>query len=159
MAFSPDDRLSGKELTPDEALARMEQFCVYRERCPQEVQRKIRELGMKGETADQIYRVLEGDGFFDETRFAIAFAGGKFRVNQWGRIRIRLELQRRAIAPAIIRQALDVIDENEYRRVLAQLTDKKKQRYRSVIDAKARASIAAALIRAGYEPELVFQQV
>ena len=94
------------EMAPDEALAKMEHFCAYRERCPKEVRTKLAALGVRGQSAEQIYQVLEEEGFFNEERFAMAFAGGKFRVNHWGRVRIRIELRMRSIAPHLIEQAL-----------------------------------------------------
>ena len=144
-------------LTPDEILAKLEYFCAYQERCPQEVRRKLTELGAHGEVAEQIYSVLENDAFFDEARFAEAYAGGKFRVNQWGRVRIRLELRRRDIAPDAIRQALDSIGEEEYLSVLQKQIAKKKEKWPAPNDCAAKAKTEAALIRAGYEPELVFR--
>jgi regulatory protein len=144
-------------LTPDEILAKLEYFCAYQERCPQEVRRKLTELGAHGEVAEQIYSVLENDAFFDEARFAEAYTGGKFRVNQWGRVRIRLELRRRDIAPDIIRQALDSIGEEEYLIVLQNLIAKKREKWPAPNDYAAKAKTAAALIRVGYEPELVFR--
>ena len=157
MTFSSKFNAAPKELTPDEALAKIEYFCAYRERCPQEVRRKMADLGIKGETAGQIYAVLQDDGFVDEARFALAFAGGKFRINRWGRVRIRLELQHREIAPNIIEQALDAIDEVEYRRVLQQLLKKKQQQYQVDSEWESNNKTAAALIRSGFEPELVFK--
>ncbi|MBV6439569.1 MAG: Regulatory protein RecX [Saprospiraceae bacterium] len=144
-----------KPLTPDEALAKMEHFCAYRERCPREVRAKLSELGMQGREAEQIAEVLQGEGFFNEERFAMAFAGGKFRMNHWGRVRIRLELRMREIAPHLIRQALDSIDEAEYLTLIRQLSEKKYRQYEG--DKNAREKTAASLIRAGFEPELVFQ--
>jgi len=154
-SFSKNKTVREEPLTPDEALAKLEFFCAYRERCPWEVRQKLRELGIGGETAEQIYGVLEADGFFNEARFAEAYAGGKFRVNQWGRVRIRLELQQRHIAPHLIRQALESIDEETYVAVLKQLIGKKRQQLGA--GARENAKIAAAIIRAGYEPELVFR--
>lgn len=146
-----------KNLTPDEILAKLEYFCAYQERCPQEVRRKLTELGAEGAIAEQIYSVLENDGFFNEARFAEAYAGGKFRVNQWGRVRIRLELRRRDISPAIIRQALENIGEETYLNTLQNLIAKKREQWPTANDYASKAKTAAALIRAGYEPELVFR--
>lgn len=157
MPFHSKSKQSEQAITPDEALAKLEYFCAYRERCPQEVRRKMTELGIHGETAEQIYTVLETDGFFNEARFATAFAGGKFRVNQWGRIRIRLELQRRGIAPRLIREALETIEEEEYLNVLKRLIEKRREQGPAAMDAAAKAKTATALIRSGFEPELVFQ--
>lgn len=144
-----------KALTPDEALAQLEQYCAYRERCPKEVRGKLAELGMRGREAEQIFEVLHNDGFFNEERFALAFAGGKFRMNHWGRVRIRLELRMRGIAPDLIQRALASIDEEAYLALLKQLLEKKRRQYES--DDHLREKTAAALIRSGFEPELVFQ--
>lgn len=155
MAFRNKPRNSGKPLTPDEALAKLEHFCAYRERCPKEVRAKLAELGLHGTDAEQIFEVLREDGFFNEERFALAFAGGKFRVNHWGRVRIRLELRTRDIAPDVIQQALDSIDEQEYLKLIKQLLEKKRRQYDG--DEHAREKSAASLIRAGFEQELVFR--
>ena len=154
MAFS-SYRRPEKPLTPDAALARMEHFCAYRERCPKEVRAKLAELGMRGADAEQIFLALREDGFFDEERFATAYAGGKFRVNHWGRVRIRQELRMRDIAPAIVQKAIDSIDEAAYVELLEQLMDKKRRQYEK--DGQSREKMAAALIRAGFEQELVFK--
>ena len=113
------------------------------------------ELGVGGKDAAQIFEVLQEDGFFNEARFAMAYAGGKFRINHWGRIRIRQELKMRDIAPDLIQQALDSIDEAEYLKLLQQLLEKKRSQYKD--DDRAREKTAASLIRSGFEPELVFQ--
>ncbi len=158
MAYSSKYKRPDAEITPDEALAKLEHFCAYRERCPQEVYRKLAELGLRGETADQIYQVLESDGYVQEERFARAFAGGKFRVNRWGKVRIRLELQRRGIAPRVIAEALDAIDEQEYTAALIDLLEKKRKQFDlPEADPALRSKAAASLIRAGFEPELVFR--
>ncbi len=157
MAYFSKNKQTPQPLTPDEALAKIEHFCAYRERCPQEVHRKMTQLGVRADVAEQIYAVLESDGFVNETRFAQAFAGGKFRINRWGRVRIRLELQQRDISAGQIEAALHTIDELEYRQVLQELLEKKRQQYQDGNDPNARIKTAAALIRAGYEPELVFK--
>ena len=141
-------------LTPDEALLKMERYCAYSERCPKEVRKKLAEFGLTSADNEQIFAVLGGDNFFNEERFAMAFALGKFRNNYWSRVRIRQELQMRDIAPALIIQALDSIDETEYVRLLQKLLDKKRAQYASAPNPREKA--AASLIRAGFEMELVF---
>lgn len=148
---------AGAPLTPDEILHKMEQFCAYRERCPKEVRQKLNELGASGEIAAQILQVLHTDKFFDEARFAGAYARGKFRNNEWGRVKIRLELKLRDINRQIIEEALDTIDETEYEEVLEKLVRKKLGSLRT--DAKAFEKTVAALTRAGFETELIFIKI
>ncbi len=142
-------------LTVDEAILKLENFCAYRERCPKEVRARLKELGMLGAEAEQIFEVLREDGFFDEQRFALAFAGGKFRMNHWGRVRIRQEMRMRDIDPQLIKQALAAIDEEQYVQILQDLLEKRRQHYAG--DPQAREKTAAALIRNGFESELVFR--
>jgi regulatory protein len=144
-----------KQLTPDEALAKMEHFCAYRERAPQEVWRKLAELGMTGENAQQIYTVLEGDNYFNEQRFAAAFAGGKFRQNYWGRVRIRMELRHKGISAHLIEPALQALDEQEYYNVLEKLARQKQTQWQG--DPQARFKTAKYLIQTGFEQDLVFE--
>lgn len=143
-----------KALTPDKVLERMERYCAYQERCPSEVAAKLREFGLPAAETAQIYQLLEDEGFFDEKRFAESFVRGKFRSNRWGRIRIRLELQRKSVNPQWIEEAIAGIDEQEY----VQAIDSAIAR-RQPIDATTRAKTAAALIRAGFEPSLVFERL
>ncbi len=142
-------------LTPDEALQKMERFCAYRERCPKEVRSKLAECGLSNADAEQIYQVLQEDKFFNEERFALAYAGGKFRCNSWSRVRIRQELQMRDISPALVSQALESIDQAEYEALIQKLLDKKREQYAK--DPNAREKTAASVIRAGFEMELVFR--
>lgn len=146
-----------KPLSPDEALPKLENFCAYRERAPQEVRQKIKELGLRGHDAEQVFEVLREDGYFNEERYAEAYAGGKFRVNHWGRVRIRLELRQRGIAPDVIQRALDAIGEENYERTLREILEKKRAQFEAAKDERAREKTAAYAIRAGFEPELVFR--
>jgi regulatory protein len=146
-----------RPLTPDEMLAKMENFCAYRERCPKEVQSKLREIGAVGDVAKQIFISLKEDNFFDEQRFAVAYARGKFRNNNWGKVRIRLELRMRDIAPDIVQQALEAIEEEVYEALIQQLLQKKLAQYEG--SERPREKAAASLIRAGFEPELVFKEL
>ncbi len=157
MAFRNSPKYPPKPTTPDEALAKLEYFCAYRERCPKEVRAKLADLGLRGNDAEQIFEVLREDGFFNEERFALAFAGGKFRMNHWGRVRIRLELRMRDISPDIVQQAIDSIEEAEYLKLLEQLMEKKRRQYEGSDNAREKA--AASLIRAGFEQELVFRHL
>jgi regulatory protein len=147
-------RPPAQPLTPDEILAKLENYCAYRERSPKEVRAKLAELGARHDIADQIYTVLETDGYFNEARFAQAFAGGKFRINHWGRVRIRIELRMRGIAPNLIRDALAAIDETEYIALLQRLLEQKREYYAGADN--AREKTVAALMRAGFEQDLIF---
>jgi regulatory protein len=155
MAFQRKKR-TDKQYTPDEVLGKMEYFCAWQERSPHEVREKMRDFNLNQANSEQIYSALEENGFFNEVRFAESFVRGKFRVNHWGRIRIRMELKMRRIAPEILEAALNTLEETAYIEMIERLIVQKKAQYGSE-DPRARDKTAAALLRAGFEPDLVFK--
>ncbi len=147
------------EMTPGEAQNRLEHFCAYRERSPKEVRRKIAELGLDEDAAQALYDTLESDGFFQESRFAEAFAGGKFRANHWGKVRIRMELRHtHGVRAELIEAVLEQIPEEDYMAALRQILAKKIAQL-PADDPLIHQKAAASAIRAGFEPELVFKNL
>ena len=87
-----------KKLTPQQAVIKAQMSCAYQERCQQEMRDKLYEWGLYSNDVENIIANLISDGYLNEERFAKAFAGGKFRIKKWGRIRIKLELKKRKIS-------------------------------------------------------------
>ena len=74
-----------------------------------------------GVKSESLLVELISDGFLREERFAHAFAGGKFRIKKWGRVRIEQALKGKQVSSPLIRQALAGIDDREYRKTLETL--------------------------------------
>ena len=118
-----------KQLTKEQALQKLKHYCAYQERCHYEVKEKLYNLGSWKKDHDEIIAALIEENYLDEERFAIAFAGGKWRMKQWGRIKIKYELKQKQVSEYSIKKALKQIDEEEYTKVLAKLA---KERYTSL---------------------------
>src|SRR5687768_3557025 len=140
---------------PKKALQKAQAYCAYQERCQQEVRDKLYEWGLwKDAVEDTIVRLI-GDNFLNEERFAKAYAGGKFRIKKWGRVKIKLELKKRKISEYCIRQAMKEIDEADYRKTLKKiLTEAGKKAGKSK---NARYKVAQYAVSRGYENELVWE--
>lgn len=106
--------IQGKKLTPDQALQKIRQYCAYQERCHQEVSAKLFTYGLYRQEVDQLIATLIEEDYLNEERFAIQFAGGKFRMKGWGRSRIKNELQQRKVSDYCIKKALKEIPEDSY---------------------------------------------
>ncbi len=150
---------SKKSYTVDQATRALEHFCVYRERCHKEVETKLREMKMIPEAREVILMHLMEHNFLNEERFAKAFARGKFNIKKWGRIRIKKELQFRAISSYNIKMAMKEIDEEIYLKTLEQIAAKKAALIKESDPFKKRHKLAQYLISRGYESNLVFEQV
>lgn len=146
-----------KYYSKDEALAALQRYCAYQDRCHQEVRSKLLSLGIYGMELEDIMVQLIEEKFLDEERFARSFARGKFRMKQWGRRRIVQELKKRQVSDYCIRKALTEIDEEAYHLALSQVMKKRFSLASGNVYERRKKAIEAAL-RRGYEPELVYEE-
>ncbi len=102
-----------QRVTPQQALPKIKQFCAYQERCHSEVKDKLYGYGLSKNDVEELLSKLVEDNFLNEERFAIAFAGGKFRIKQWGRIKIRYELRQKQVSDYCVKKALASIDDDD----------------------------------------------
>lgn len=143
-------------LTPKQALEKLQAYCAYQERSHQEVRTKLLKLGVRGHELEEVIAQLVSDDFLNEERFAVAFAGGRFRMKKWGRKRIEVELKKRGVSSYSIRKGLAEIDEQAYLETLASVAEKKADLLKGE-DAFARKNkVARYLISRGFEPQLVW---
>lgn len=141
--------------TKEAALMKLQAYCAYQERCHQEVNAKLRDLGVYGDTADEIISQLIADNFLNEERFAKSFARGKFRMKSWGKIRIRQELKMRQIPEYSIKKAMQEIDtEGGYIETLKNVIRLKSRDYEG--DPQHIQKLAAHAMRKGFESELIW---
>jgi regulatory protein len=74
---------------------------------------------------EEIVAQLVEESYLNEERFALQFAGGKFRMKQWGRVKIMQALKQRRVSQYCINKALEQIEEEPYRQVLQKLANRK----------------------------------
>ncbi len=108
-------------LTPQQALQKIKMYCAYQERSHQEVKDKLYSFGLHSTDVESILGELIAENYLNEERFAGQFAGGKFRMKQWGRIRIVNELKLKKVSTYNIKIALQQIDETDYENTLEKL--------------------------------------
>ena len=148
-----------KRYSPTESLARIQRYCAYQERSHKEVKNKLFEYGLYSTQVDEIISQLITDGFLNEERFAKAYAGGKFRIKKWGRIKIKHELKALGLTKNCIQRGLNEIESTDYSKTLKALIKKKASESRESNPFKKRDKIARFVIGKGYEAELVWEYV
>ncbi len=144
-------------------MQKIRHYAGYQERCHQEVKDKLYSFGLYSSEVDEIISALIEENYLNEERFAETFAGGKFRMRQWGRIRIRYELKQKRVSDYCIRKALLSIAEEDYLTTLKKIAVKK---WEALASEKSQYSKKAKaidyLLQKGYEMELarsVIQQL
>jgi regulatory protein len=118
-----------KYLTKEQALQKLKHYCAYQERSHSEVKEKLYNLGVWKKEHDEIIATLIEENYLNEERFAIAFACGKWRIKQWGRVKIKYELKQKQVSEYCIKKALKLVNEEEYLKVLDKLA---KEKYSSL---------------------------
>ena len=148
-----------KCLTKEQALQKLKQYCAYQERSHYEVQQKLYELGIRRPDHDEIISKLIEEDYLNEERFAKAFAGGKFRMKEWGRKKIYYALKEKRVSEYSIKQAMKEIDEEEYEKNLKELASDKYESLKDEQYLARKKKTTDFLIQKGYEPDLVYKTV
>jgi regulatory protein len=112
-------------------------------------------MGVRRAEHDEIISALIEDDYLNEERFAIQFAGGKFRMKDWGRKKIWYALKEKKISDYCIKKALNAIDEETYEKTLKNLAEKKYEALKGEQYLIRRKKAADFLLQKGYEPELI----
>jgi regulatory protein len=129
--LAADKNTAPKKLTPQQALPKLKQFCAYQERCHSEVKEKLYSYAVYRDDAEEIISKLIEENYLNEERFACSFAGGRFRIRQWGKMKIKYELKQKGVSEYCIKKALQSIDLEEYEQCLHKLADQKLKTLRS----------------------------
>lgn len=148
-----------KQLTKEQALQKLKHYCGYQERCHQEVKQKLYDLGVWKKDHGEILSMLIEEGYLNEERFAIAFAGGKWRMKQWGRVKIKYELKQKQVSDYSIRKALKQINEDDYLRLLSELAKEKYASLKAEQWMVRKKKTIDYLLQKGFESDLVSRLV
>jgi regulatory protein len=146
-----------KQLSKEQALQKLRHYCSYQERCHAEVKEKLYSFGLYKQVVEECISQLIEENYLNEERFAIAFAGGKFRIKHWGRKKIQQELKQKRVSEYCIRKALQEIDQEQYIKTLDKLASKKWSSIKGqgITRFVKNQKTTVWLLQRGYEPELI----
>ncbi|MEO7445404.1 MAG: regulatory protein RecX [Ferruginibacter sp.] len=114
-----------KNIGVDAAIQKIAHYCAYQERTHQETREKLYSFGLYPNEVEEIIGRLIEENYLNEERFALAYAGGKFRINQWGKMKIKYSLQQKRVSAACIATALNSLDDEAYQVQLNKLAETK----------------------------------
>lgn len=148
-----------KYIDYETALSKLQRYCAYQDRCHQEVRSKLLNLGVYGDTLEEVMAELITENFLNEERFARSYVRGKFRIKNWGRSRIKQELKLRKISAYCIKKGLTEIKEEDYLETINKLITKKDKHLKEPNAFKRNAKLANYVIGKGFESNLVWEAV
>ncbi len=144
------------QFTKEQAVQKIKQYCAYQERCHAEVKEKLYSFNLYKKETDEIIAQLIQENYLNEERFAVQFAGGKFRMKYWGRVKIKHSLKQRQVSEYVIKKALGQISETDYSNALNKIATQKLKTLKSEknIFIKKR-KLKDYLLQRGYEAKAI----
>lgn len=149
--------ISGKKLTPENALNRAAALCTRSEQAAGDIRTKLKSWGISTYDADNIIKRLKEERFIDEQRFAYAFVHDKFRFAGWGKIKIAYRLKSKQIPEQAINEALANIDDEAYTSALRHILKNKLPELKGKEPLQVKASLLRFAASRGFEPDLIYR--
>jgi len=144
-----------QRLTKEQAWQKAKHYCGYQERSHYEAKQKLYGFGLyKNEVEELLSKLIEED-YLNEERFAEQFAGGKFRMKHWGKVKITYELKQKGVSAYNIRRALQSITDADYVASLQKLAEAKWEQLKGEQYIARQAKVTSYLMQKGYEPALI----
>ncbi len=144
-----------QSFSKEQALQKLKHYCGYQERCHQEAKDKLYGFGLHKNDVEQLISTLIEENYLNEERFAIQYAGGKFRMNEWGKIKIRHALQQKRVSEYCIKKGLKEIDDEDYLKTLQKLTEVKWKLIKEKNILVKKQKVQAYLLQKGFEAGLI----
>jgi regulatory protein len=144
-----------KRLTKEQALQKLRFYCRYQQRCQSELKEKLFVLGINKKDHDELLEELLKENCVSDEKFAVAFVSGRFKMKQWGRIKIQKGLKEKRVSEEIAQRALEQINKKDYMAMLNKLA---KERYASLKQEQylvRKKKTMDYLIQKGYEVDLI----
>ena len=106
-----------KSYTFEEIKQKMVNYCVYQDRCHQEVEHFL----LIPEAKDEIFLFLMKENYLNEERFTRSYIRGKFNIKHWGKNKIKNHLKFKGISEKLIVKCFDEIDEDDYQKTIVKI--------------------------------------
>ena len=145
--------------TVDEIEFKLKQYCSYQDRCHNEVEKKLKSFDVISEVKEQIIFNLINENYLNETRFCKSFVRGKFKIKNWGKRKITIELKSRKISSYNINEGPKEINEIDYLNKLENLFNKKLASLDHLSLINKKKKILSFLLYRGWETNLIYEKI
>lgn len=147
--------MSTDEPKKKQVTSTMAALCSRSEHCSTDIHKKIIAAGLTENGAADILNYLREEKYIDDKRYVKAYVSEKFRINKWGRIKMRYYLRMKGLKDDIIESGLDEIDEKKYADVLLKTMKDKARKIKKKNKFEKMGQIIRYTHNRGFEPELI----
>lgn len=142
-----------KSYTFLEIKQKLVNYCVYQDRCHQEVEQKMRDFLLVPEAKEEILLYLMQENYLSEERFTRSYIRGKFYMKSWGRNKIRNHLKFKGVPEKLINKCFDEIDVEDYHQTLTKLFQQYHSKLKGLQEYQKKSKTITYLMGKGFEYE------
>ena len=135
------------------------QYCAKAEHCTQDVVIKLKSWEVREEEMDAVLEHLRNENFLNDARYAQAYVNDKWKLDRWGKKKIRHQLFLKNIEDRLTESALDAIDVEEYKTELANQLSKKEKELAGIDAEQMKTRLYNFGVNRGFEEELIMQWI
>ena len=147
--------MENREKIVIEAYSKMAQLCSRSEQCSADIRKKMIAWEIMDELVDEIILKLKKEKFLDDERYVKAYVSDKFRLNKWGKIKMRYYLKAKGISDDLIEIGLKEIKEDQYKKALISALKEKAKKIKSDNKYDKMGQIIRFAQSRGFEPEII----
>lgn len=144
-----------EEKTAHQIYKKMAALCSRAEQCSPDIHKKIIAAGLSNDQADNIIKKLIEEKFIDDQRYVKFYVSEKFRINKWGKVKIRYYLRMKELDDGLIQNGLDEMDDEKYKQVLIKTMKKKARTVKKKNKFEKMGQVIRFTQNRGFEPELI----
>jgi len=145
------------KLTYRQALSKAKYICSGQEKCSGDIRNYFNKYSMSEDNMEKVISILIKENYIDDKRYAEFYTEDKFRLNRWGRIKIRHGLRQKGISEEYIAKALNNIEEPEYFNSLKNLLIEKQRSLPKGSPQKTKGKLFRFAQGRGFETELIYK--
>ena len=132
------------------------QYCAKAEHCTLDVVTKLKGWDVDEVEIDSILEKLRQENFLNDARYAQAYVNDKWKLDRWGKKKIRHQLFLKNIDDKFIEGSLAAIDEEEYKTELASQLSKKEKELFGIEAEQMKVRLYNFGVSRGFEEEFIF---
>jgi len=135
------------------------QYCAKTEHCTTDVIKKLKAWNVEEDEIELVLEKLRKEKFLDDARYTKAYVNDKWRLEHWGKKKIRHQLFLKNIDDRLVEKALDAIDEEEYKTELIKQLAKKEKELKGLDRDQLITRLYNFGASRGFEEELIMQWI
>lgn len=132
-------------------------YCARAEHCTQDALKKLSEWEVPEEEAEEILEKLREEKYLDDDRYAASFAADKWKLDLWGRAKIKNGLFQKGLSETQIENAISTIDQTQYISGMENLLSKKRETIRNESPIQQMKKLISFGVSRGFEEELIWR--